>query len=203
MKRLHYFFLLFLIFSQINTLAQTTDTTDISYYFDDGDISISKNILKLNVASLVTGDLNLSYERKIANWFAIEVAGGVLLPYYTPELFEIAADNNEITKPEGGYSFSVQPKFYLFSDAPEGGYFSLQFRKRHYILNDLEMPEIGYQDFTINFGSQFNLVHRLVLDYHLGVGFRYKTYHNRWLSGPHTKIGGICMPLALKFGYLF
>lgn len=182
--------------------AQDSGSSDVSYYLDDGKKGSAGNIIKINLASLLPGDLSFSYERKINKTFSIEGSAGLLLPYYTPEAFGIFTDRQEIIDPQGGYSFSIQPKIYYAGKGFDYVYTGLQYRRRHYNLED--GVEIEFSDFTINYGYQFFITGRWMLDYHLGIGFRFKKYSGLSpKAGQRAEIGGIVMPLALKIGYNF
>ncbi|MFH2143964.1 MAG: hypothetical protein ABIJ97_16180 [Bacteroidota bacterium] len=176
-------------------LAQNDSIEDISYYFDDGGISEGKNIVKLNVLAIINGDLPVSYEKTLTNLFSIEVGVGLLLPYYFPEVPQVFEDETEIENPDFGYSLLVNPKFYLQHKAPELNYLGVQYRRRNYNLID---NTIVYTDITINCGLQLNFAKRFVVDYNVGLGYRFK-------KGGATNsynISNVAIPVSIKLGYI-
>jgi len=181
-----------------NLFAQTNGSSENSYFLDDGGISNSKNLLKVNVLSIVNGDLPFYYERVLSKSFSVEIGAGILLPYYLPELPRLITNNeNEIVDPAGGYSLWIQPKYYIQGKSPELRYFGLQFRKRNY---NLKNGVIITYDLSFITGTQLIFAKRMALDLSIGLGihstnknetdiFRFNNY--------------LTIPVAIKLGYLF
>ncbi|RMG83907.1 MAG: hypothetical protein D6707_00145, partial [Bacteroidetes bacterium] len=171
MKNIQVILGIFFCFSLSNGFAQNDTIQDLSQYFDDGKISNSKNIVKINATSIINGDLPVYYERPLTNSFSVELGAGLLLPYYFPEIFfPDETDYEPITNSNLGYSLWFFPKIYLFSPS-EFSYVGFMYRRRAY-QNE---QTVIYNDFTISSGYQINPVKRLVLDIYLGVGIRFKT----------------------------
>jgi len=195
MKRLY--FLIF-FFSLTSIIAQN-DTDEVSQYFDDEGISSGKNIVKLNLASLVTGDLSIQYERVIGNRFSIELGAGLLMPFYVNEWPKSKIDSNNISieNPKGGYSLRIIPKFSLYGEAPESGTAGFGYRKRHYILSDSKT--ITFNDYYLMFGWQMAIYQKWYIDFQIGAGYRY--FYSNSLENDIDK--KMIMPLSLSIGYSF
>ena len=185
-----------LLILQYKVIAQNDSIQDNAYYFDDGGISESKNLFKINVLSIVNGDLPVYYERILGNSFSIEVGAGILLPYYIPELPNLLSGESEIENPDFGHSLWIHPKYYIQHEAPELNYIGVQFRRRYYNQDD---QPIIYTDLTINFGLQLILGKRFVFDYNLGIGFRYKTQKSIHMK---NEISGVALPIGIKLGII-
>ena len=173
------------------------------------------NIVKILPFGFATGVFPILYERRINDWFTIEAGGGLTNRNYIRGLFVQAGDeqnntiikkypwsdnpsyaNNydeaeemysfEFRKPAMGYMFRIQPKVYVESDAPDGGFFSFQFNKLRY---NFTIPKYvskngGYEhsgesvkeyedinDFMVFWGTQY-VYDRITLEYTTGVGVR-------------------------------
>lgn len=134
----HYIHLLLIVsflLTNYQLIAQkdtSQKSENILQYIEDK-VFESKNILKFNLASVVAGDLSVSYERIISNSFGIEGGAGILLPFYTPNLNELIGSKTQIiNNPKGGFSFIFQPKLYLNEEAPENAFIGLKLRVRNY-----------------------------------------------------------------------
>lgn len=159
------------LFSNLAVWSQNNNTNDVSIYFDDGGISESRNIIKLNVLSTVNGDVPFNYERILNDAFSIEVGIGLLLPYYYPEEPQLYYNKVNNTEPGLGYSLMVMPRFYYLHSAPEVFYTGVQWRRRSFYRGG---ENIIRNDITVNYGIQFVLGRRILLDGSIGVGFRFK-----------------------------
>jgi hypothetical protein len=199
---MHFFFLVsfFILFSSF-AQSQTTDTNSVAYLMDDGKISSARNIVKVNLVSPIIGDLPFYYERIVGKYFGLEAGAGILLPFYGPEGLGLFYEDQEIIDPVSGYSLWFQPKLYLLGKAPQYSYMGFQYRKRHYNLKSKQ--EIEYLDLTLNFGFQFYLWKRLMLDYNLGIGFRQRKYPVYHVDNGREGLIGIAMPLNLRLGFVF
>ena len=185
-----------LLISHHKVIAQNDSIQDNSYYFDDGGISESKNLVKINVLSIVNGDLPVYYERIIGKSFSIEFGAGILLPYYIPELPQLFLDEPEIENPDFGHSLWIHPKYYIQHEAPELNYLGIQFRRRSYTQDN---QAIIFTDLTFNYGLQLIVGKRLVFDYNVGVGFRYKTQESLNIE---KEISGLALPIGTKLGII-
>lgn len=183
-----------------NSFSQASDQ-DLTHFFDDGGISGSKNIVKLNIASVVTGDYAISIERVIRSNWSLEAGVGKLASYYNPDLYEYFQDDLEdiqLTNPEGGYSYTISPKYYYLDDAPFEAYTAFEYRHRHFKYRNA--TSIYVNDYTFNYGFQFILYQKLMMDINWGLGFRFKRLEK---DNYQEETNNITMPLNVKMGYLF
>jgi hypothetical protein len=197
----HFFIFIFIFFVSTSAQSQNTDTNSVAYLMDDGNISNTKNIIKVNFISPIMGDVPFYYERLLGKYIGIEAGVGILLPYYGPEGLGILYEEKEIVDPGLGYSIWVQPKVYFFGKAPEYNYMGFQYRKRHYNLNNGQ--QIDHIDLTLNFGFQFFITNRLLLDYNIGIGFRQRKYSVYHSANATEGLIGIAMPMNLRLGFVF
>jgi hypothetical protein len=199
----HFFLLIIFIFSSIITKSQNTpsvrDTTLVTYTTQKR--CKNRNIVKVNLVSPIIGDLAFYYERVIFRWVSMEGGAGVLLPYYLQDGAALVAHEHEVNKPDLGYSLWLHPRFYFMGKAPEYNYVGFQYRLRHYNLKNGQ--QIEYTDISFNLGFQFFLSKRLMFDYNLGVGFRFRKYPVAHVANKETGIIGITMPLNFRLGYAF
>ncbi len=185
---------LFLILPEKAVKAQSDSTTDLSYYFDDDEISTSKHIVKLNLLTVLNGDLPLHYEYVISNSFAVEVGVGLLLPYYFPDILQKVYNNPGIIDPNFGYSLWLFPKFYLARSAPEDAYIGIEYRQRNF---NLDSYKATYTDVTAHYGFQLIWGKRLVFDYSVGIGYRFErqdpngglVLRREWAAPLRIKVG--------------
>ncbi len=185
------------VFTQNDSL-----TNDIDSYFEDGGIKNAKNVFKINVLSLVNGDLPIFYERAISNVFSIELGVGILLPYYIPEppllIKQIGTNNPPAAKDvKIGYSLYINPKIYFSHSAPTGFYIGFQWRHRSY---KLPLKKLVYNDLIFNLGYVFNPKKRFVIEPNFGLGYRFINDKNITATDflDHT-----AFVFSLKFGGLF
>ena len=188
-------FLLQCVFQSL--YAQSDSTRNASWYFDDGGISESKNILKINVLSVITGDLPLYYERVISRSFTIEVGAGLLFPYFIPNSIQNEFDSEPLESPDIGYSIWIHPKIYLRQEAPELDYIGVQYRKRTYRQNG---ESNSLTDITLNGGLQIMPLSRMVFDFNIGLGISFNDENS---TAPEDRIAGVAFPIGVKIGYIF
>lgn len=187
----------FIQFCGFKTFAQSDS---LAKYFDDGGISVAKNIVKVNLSSIISGDASIFYEIIIGSVFSVEAGTGLLMKHYLPdyyefthpdEILEIVADSLK-----GGYSLWFAPKIYYLKSAPELGYAGIQFRQRNYIM---EHQNVTYNDVMFIGGFQKIIKKRLVFDMNFGVGARFKKFTPEINVEKFTVVSII----SLKVGYLF
>lgn len=177
-------------------VAQKDTLPDNSYYFDDGGISERKNIFKVNILAIVSGDLPFYYERILGKSFGLEIGAGLLLPYYLPDLPNLFTEEYEVENPDFGHSLWIHPKYYIQPKAPEFGYFGIQLRRRHYNQNN---QSIIFSDLTINYGFQLFLGKRFIFDYNVGIGSSFKTQKSLNIKNEKS---GLAIPIGIKLGIL-
>ena len=190
----------FLLFAfQQPIQAQKDSTNNISHYLDDGGLTDVNQVLKVNVISIVNGDLPLYYERAFGKSFGIEIGAGILLPYYTsPRLSGIFSQKFEINNQNLGYSIWFQPKYYVRRDALDSYYIGLQFKRKDFNQNIKTQVITGY---TLNYGFQFILGKRIIIDLSAGLGI--SSLKTKQRQNNAIKITALTIPLDLKIGFHF
>ena len=196
-KSLTFLAVAFLLFSIPKMLhSQDEPVQDVSYYLNDSGFSQRKNVIKLNLSSIVYGDLPIYYERALTNSLSVEVGAGIILPYYFPELSLLDKEDNGVVNPIGGTSIWIQPKIYYGGRAPENSYVSIQWRQRRY---NLENNEITHTDITANFGYQLVLGKRFIIDYNTGIGF---SMQKSKIDDGTEDFTGLSMPIGIRLGII-
>ena len=127
----------------------------------------------------------------------MEVAAGLLIPYYIRGVAVGFPNDLGIDEKTYGHSFYLQTKYFLAQIAPEGNYLALQIRNRKYTKNGIKKH---HNDLAIMFGAQHVLHDRITIDYNMGVGL----YSN--VSDYATDSNGdpidVSIPVSLKIGYI-
>ncbi len=82
-------------------------------YFEDGGLSERKNLIKLDLFSILNGDVPFFYERVLSDNVSIEIGAGFQLPFYNNELpywFDAEKDASYyISNIKNGYSLWLMP----------------------------------------------------------------------------------------------
>ncbi len=178
--------------------SQVSTKEDVSSYFDDGGISEASNILSVNSAALLVGDLHCTYERKLWKSGSVEIGAGVLLPYYMKEINYYVFSSSPIEDfPDGGYSFNMGINIF-YKDFPEDIYISANWRQRNYVIVD---KHLKLNDFIYSMGARIMLSPRFLIDYNFGFGYRFAKWDN--LSNGYVSDNCVVFPIALKLEYLF
>jgi hypothetical protein len=162
-KKLLPFSIFSLIFLSGSAFAQVgkdaKDSTSTVIIFNSGSQkstkkyrSTEKNIIKIAPLGFVSGKIPISYERKINDFFSVQVSAGLTSKNYTRSIWQEALSESETTDedifktsplPEGtydeadklydfknrkaaiGYMFSVQPRLYINSEGMDGSFVAL------------------------------------------------------------------------------
>lgn len=195
--------LLTFIFTSIHAIAQD-EPDDNSKYFDESrSFSEGKNLFKINLSTIINGDIVFYWEKVLGNSFTIETGAGILLPYYTFELADamfnsdVVSEQFNIDEPGSGFSLWLQPKIYPKKIAPEANYWGLQYRLRNYYLDN---KNVQYHDIALNYGVQMIFKNNFILDYTFGIGARVKKTNKNNIS---NITGGLITPIQLKLSYNF
>ncbi len=197
LKLLSIFLVIFFV-SNSSLQAQNDTIDENDAFFDDGGISKKKNLIKINTLSLLSGDLPVSYERGFGKRLSLEVGVGVLLPFYFNEIPGEAIDNGfGLKKRDLGYSLTIFPKYYLFSETLDYVYVGFQYRQRNF---DRNTQSIRQNDYCLIYGFQYYIYSQFSVDFSIGIGFRFTNSIGTIYEESDI---GVLMPFALKFGYLF
>ena len=194
--------LILLIFSK-NAYCQS-DSLD--YYFDDGGLSNTNNIVKLNCTGIFYGDYTMSFERKINSFLTIEAGLGL---WNGKLIFNAEYPVNirmPIPKPTITYFF--QPRFYYRfkeeGNALEFMYSSFMYRKRKADLRSDSLSNyqmINFTDFFYTTGYQGYIGKRLTFDASFGFGFTFNNYTTK--NQLYGELVGTLYFLNLKMGMRF
>lgn len=171
-----------------------------------------ENIIKIAPLGIINGTFPIFYERKLTNFLSIQVGGGLTsknlvrslvlkdgnssLKFTYPTLGGSNSYYDEVERlfefdkrSAGiGYCFSVQPRFYLEDDAPDGSYLGISYEYYRYnfsipgVSQGATFGELNYNgptqneyenisDYMVQFGRQ-NVYDRLTLDWATGIGIR-------------------------------
>lgn len=196
MKKPYLLLNLFLVFFCFKSYSQ--DTTSNDYFFDDGGISEAQIILKTNVLSLINGDATIHLETRLSSRLSIDASIGYQLPFYTVELPSLLNERfiYEKLEPTGGYSWSIQPKYYLSNTYPEASYMSVLIRRRNYNLDNYKQ---NHTDYALVSGVQFFLSSRILLDVSYGLGIRIQ---NSTPINSNLDEIALSLPTAIKIGFI-
>ncbi len=187
--------LLLFILPSTRAMAQADSTVDLSYYFEDGGISESRHVFKLNIFTIYYGELPLHYEYVVSESFSVEAGVGLLLPYFVQDPILEYMDWPLIVNEGIGYSLWLFPKYYFRKGAPELNYAGIQFRQRNF---NAENQKVIYTDLTVNYGVQLMLGRRIAIDYVVGAGVKIAR------EDPvinNKRLIGVSIPVQLKIGF--
>lgn len=179
-----------------NLQAQQDSIQNNSFYFNDGGISETKHIIKLNILSVIDGNISFYYERKLNKSWSIETGIGVLLPYYAPKLTDLLSDEDKRTDHEVGYNVWIHPKNYIQGKAPELTYIGLQLKNTNYKQDN---ETIAYTDIILDSGMQHIIRKKIILGYNIGVGYRLT---KEKLSSPNHYINKLITPIGISLGII-
>lgn len=139
---------------------------------------------KIDPLQLIAGDYSIYIEKKIGNHFALETSLGFTNNSANVFFIDVFGDEyQEYTnlKSTPGLSLSIQPKLYgrtldrTTRAAPQGFYFTTQFRYRKHNLYNLDSVSRNLSfcliDGRILFGYQHLAFNFLLLDCYLGAGY--------------------------------
>ncbi len=178
------------------------------------------NIVKIAPLGFINGTFPIYFERRINDFFTVQVGLGATGRNYWRGLIRSASnvdfsssdkeyntmtypwadnlglyDEADLTfdfnhrKPSVGYMFSVQPRFYFESDAPDGAFLGLALEYGRYNFNipgkvetfagsgtyehigALKNEHENIADFMVYWGYQ-SVFDRMTLEYTTGLGFR-------------------------------
>ena len=142
--------------------------------------------IKLSPTALIAGDLPVSYERKISDYFTLE--GGLGLTNFNPiedliRGYSARPDGETVSKIS--YSALLNAKIFPEGNAFQDGYYiSFNLNHRNYAQDfALAMPGVDstfnenfqWSDLGFTMGYQSRPSERMILDWFIGAGIRQKT----------------------------
>jgi hypothetical protein len=186
----------FVVLLPFLSLAQDNSQAN-AYYFDDDEISSSRNIIKVDAISLIHGELPITLERTITRRFSVEGGLGILLPYYVHDFLPLIFDDERQRFTNNKFGSSVWLKAKLYEDrAPDLHYIDFTLHRRNFAENSVT-------DVSFGLGNQLIIGKRLAFDYGFGVGVRFQnTTSEEYIFDPDMGMT-IIIPLQIKLGYLF
>src|SRR5215217_6896270 len=207
------------------------------------------NVIKIVPLGFISGLFPLLYERRINDFLTIQLGGVLTNKNYMRAAWIQASDGISETKypwnsdnysdaadplynfdhrtPQMGYMYTLEPRVYFESEAPEGSFLGLEYNHARY---NFQIPALkqttngdythsgapvneyeNVTDFMVHFGGQ-QLFDRISLEYSTAVGLRkvsgskYAAYNNgsEVMEGPAAyKENKINFGIGLKVGYHF
>ncbi len=171
--------------------------------------SSENNVIKVAPLGFLSGTFPLLYERRISDFFTIQAGGGLTNKNYVRALWLKASDefsdskyswNNGSYSDEAdelynfnsrtaqmGYMYTIEPRIYFESEAPEGSFLGLAYNYTRYNFQIPTLSKTGsyeyehngspvkeYEnitDYLVHFGGQ-QLFDRISLEYSTAVGLR-------------------------------
>lgn len=183
---------------------QSSQTKGISKRKNNGD----NNIIKIAPLGFISGTFPILYERKITDYFTIQGSLGITHKNYMrtatqnaneryqnyeyswndPSKDDVSADpyDFDLRKFKSGFMYSIQPRFYFESEAPEGNFLGLSLDGYKY---NFEIPAVkgtansntqngsmqseydNITDFMVHFGHQA-IYDKLTFEYSADIGLR-------------------------------
>lgn len=132
------FVIFFLLICISFSHSQSNDSTYLSYFqknknptLPDLDIEDSKDLIKTDIISILTGTLPIIYEHRFNGHLGVDVSAGALLQYsfydlinglgfpgnqdgrFKPPISTIFNDNTNYKNTSTGFSLSIAPKYYF------------------------------------------------------------------------------------------
>ncbi len=168
------------------------------------------NIVKFGPLGFVSGTYPVLYERVITDFFSVQVGGGLTGKNYWRSIIQRTGENTNIkmtnpwdddtqtdiaddvfnfeTRTTGmGYMFSVQPRLYFESEAPEGSFVGISYEYLHYKFSipgltptsngdwahkgAAKSEHENISDIMVHFGYQ-SVYDKLTMEYTTSIGIR-------------------------------
>jgi hypothetical protein len=191
-------YLLFLaLFGSISLHGQI-DSTNVAVYFEDDGPKSGDNQVKIDVLTIVFGELPVSYERAITDNFSLEIGVGILLPYHVPE-FVSGVEKFETV--DGGSTFRIEAKYLEDYNSRIKRFYSLRFRQRNF---KLPTEDLKARDLSFLSGIQMMVGKGIVLDYYVGLGYQFGDGDQaEEESFGETLDQRIFIPFGAKIGIIF
>lgn len=179
---------------------------DAAKYLNDGIKHDAGNFIGLSTGTILSGYLDLEYERKINRKLSVQV-GGLYRLFDGVDLWEAIDDNglSEADLPDttklGGFGYSVAGKWYVTGRAITQQYFmGMNYKNRteststvNYARHDLYFSQGWKRIFKNNMGFEFTQ----------GAGYRLYTYKYPDMPENNYLEPGFLYLWTFKFGYFF
>lgn len=146
------------------------DSEDLHAYFDDGGLSMRKNLIATDFLSPLYGAVALRYERAIGKSFSMEVGVYKLTSFYLYEMLLPIGSVINGFDPDGGVGIFLSPHIFFDDRAPERHYMGPRYGWRRYTLADGATTVV--HDLTLDYGYNIHLGEYLMFCYNVGGGYR-------------------------------
>ena len=134
--------------------------------------SSENNIIKIAPLGFISGQFPLLFERRISDFFTIQAGGGLTNKNFVRAAWNGISDdmaetkypwdngnyndeadglyNFDSRKPQMGYMYTVEPRIYFESEAPEGNFLGLAYNYAHYNFQIPALTKTGSYDYVHN-----------------------------------------------------
>jgi len=175
-----------------------------------------KNIIKISLFEIISGDFPLYYERVLSDKFSLEGSVGITFGDYIGGLFldDFSSIDNS-SNSNYGFSFSASLRFYPI-EILEEFYIAPEFKYRKYNwereysdmsgISNLYAENRTYAMPRINLGYSFFYDNQLIFDYYVGIGMNNITenrYDYETNNISESKLRRPRVHIGLKIGYVF
>lgn len=121
-----------------------------------------KNLVKMNLTSIVFRNYQFVYERLFTKRFSVQVSYGFIPAGQIPFVDEVIKDENVENIKLGGNNLTIEPRFYLGKGYGHGFYIAPYYRYSHFNVDDLtykytsDDPAFDGQKIPVSFTGNTN-----------------------------------------------
>ncbi len=121
-----------------------------------------RNLIKVNLTSVVFRNFQLAYERTITKRIGLQVSYGFIPTGQVPLVDEYIKDENINSIKMGGSNFTLEPRIYLGKGYGQGFYIAPYYRYSHFVIDNLtynyrsEDPAVSGEKIPIAFTGKTN-----------------------------------------------
>lgn len=195
--------LIALLFVFIPVFSQISQS-EREIYFDDKQISSSKNAIKINLLWLLQKEAALIWEHHYAPKLSFQVGAGWIADGYHHSQYHMLSELNDIIispKVEGsGWSLILENRFY-HKTGPSSRFYNFSYKHRNF-------SDLHSNDLMIGVGLYFMLIDRFKLDFSANFCFRIinlKSPESSWEGDNYyadINKFNVDIPLSINIGYL-
>ena len=163
--------------------------------------STEKNIIKFSPLGFLTGAFPIYYERVVNDFFSVQTGLGFTSRNYMRSIIQQASENNNINfdypwdpnapitdqteesyyfqyrSAAPGFMFTIQPRLYFESDAPDGAYLGVSYDFYRY---NFKTPKMRYDSFSQSYNQRGGMLlneHENISDLMATFGYHYVYDH--------------------------
>ncbi|KFC24540.1 DUF3575 domain-containing protein [Chryseobacterium sp. FH1] len=121
-----------------------------------------KNLVKMNLTSVVFRNYQFAYERLFTKRFSVQVSYGFIPAGQIPFVDEVIKDENVENIKLGGNNLTIEPRFYLGKGYGHGFYIAPYYRYSHFNVDNLtyrytsEDPAFDGEKIPVSFTGKTN-----------------------------------------------